>query len=190
MTKVTLTLVTMAIVASLVLGGVVSTGCAGSSDQRVQELEAAVQELQDVREIQELRASYCYYTDTNDWQNISTLFTDDAVCDFGPFGFYDGKEAVIEFFRDLLPAGMSFTLHMTHNPKINVTGDAATGEWYYEVAANSIDNAASWIGGKYIEQYVKVDGGWKFKEIVADWYYSTPYEKGWAEEGMIHDPSP
>jgi len=85
---------------------------------------------------------------------------------------------------------MSFTLHMTHNPKINVTGDAATGEWYYEVAANSIDNAASWIGGKYIEQYVKVDGGWKFKEIVADWYYSTPYEKGWAEEGMIHDPSP
>jgi len=45
MTKVTITLVTMAIVASLVLGGVVSTGCAGSSDQRVQELEAAVQEL-------------------------------------------------------------------------------------------------------------------------------------------------
>ena len=190
MRKSILTLVTVAIAASLIFSGVVSTGCASTGDQRIQELEATVQELQDVRAIQDLRASYCYYTDTNDWQNIATLFTDDAVCDFGPFGFYDGKAAITEFFRDLLPAGMVFTMHMTHNPKIQVSGDAGSGEWYYEVAATTTDNQAYWIAGKYIENYVKVNGMWQFKKIVADWYYNTPYDKGWAEEGMLHDPSP
>jgi ketosteroid isomerase-like protein len=188
MRKVTIILVTVAVMASLVLVGVVSTGCS-SSNQQIQDLEAAVQELQDAKEIQELRSSYCYYTDTNDWQSISNLFTDDAVCDFGPFGVYNGKEEVVGFFRDLLPAGMSFTMHMTHNPKISVTGDTGTGEWYYEVAATTVDNQAYWIAGKYIEDYAKVNGMWKFKKIVADWYYNTPYDKGWAEEGMLHDPS-
>lgn len=190
MKKITIALVTLVVIVSLVVGGVVSTGCAGPGDQRIQELEAKVQELQDVRAIQDLRADYCYYTDTNDWQNITALFTDDAVCDFGPFGLYDGKAAITEFFRDLLPAGMVFTMHMVHNTKIRVTGDTATGEWYYEVPANTVENQAFWIAGKYIEQYVKVDGAWKFKNVVADWYYNTPYEKGWAEEGMLHDPSP
>ena len=45
MRKSILTLVTVAIAASLIFSGVVSTGCASTDDQRIQELEATVQEL-------------------------------------------------------------------------------------------------------------------------------------------------
>jgi ketosteroid isomerase-like protein len=183
MRKVTVILVVTGILSSLVFAG-----CAKSAEQSA--LEQRVATLEDIQAITALRAEYCYYCDTGDWQKEAALYTDDAVCDFGPFGYYDGKEAITEFFRDLIPAGMDMTLHMVHNPKIEVTGDTATGEWYYEVPYTTVDNQAGWIAGKYFEDYVKVNGEWKFKKVVADWYWNTPYEKGWAEEGMIKDPSP
>jgi len=151
-------------------------------------LEQRVATLEDIQAITELRSDYCFYADTGDWQKIGGLFTDDAGVDFGPFGVYNGKTEITEFFRDRIPQSMNFTMHMVHNPKIHVTGDTATGEWYFETPATTSANKGFWIAGKYMEEYVKVDGVWKFKNIVADWYYNTPYEMGWAKEGMIKIP--
>lgn len=179
--------ITLILVAGGILSSLLFTGCAKSAEQAA--LEQRVATLEAIQAITVLRAEYCYYADTGDYQKEGTLFTDDAVCDFGPFGLYEGKAAITKFFQDL-PSGMDMTMHMVHNQKVQVNGDTATGEWYYEVPYTTVANQAGWIAGKYIEQYVKVGAEWKFKKIVADWYWNTPYEKGWAQEGMIKDPSP
>lgn len=170
-----------------ILASVLFAGCAKSAEQAA--LEQRVATLEAIQDITVLRADYCYYADNGDYQKEGALFTDDAVCDFGPFGFYNGKAEITKFFQDL-PSGMKMTMHMVHNQKVQVTGDTATGEWYYEVPYTTTANQAGWIAGKYTEQYVKVNGEWKFKKVTADWYWNTPYEKGWAVEGMIKFPNP
>ena len=104
---------TVIMVVAGILSSLAFAGCAKSAEES--ELEQRVATLEAIQDITVMRADYCYYCDTGDWQKEAALFTDDAICDFGPFGYYDGKAAITEFFRDLIPAGMDMTMHMVHN---------------------------------------------------------------------------
>jgi ketosteroid isomerase-like protein len=171
----------MILLAVGVIGSMTFTGCAQSSG-----LEARVQALEDIEEIQQLKCMFAYYADEGNVDGMVGLYVDDAVCDFGPFGVYNGTEEIRGFFAGL-PAGMPFTMHYIHNHVVHVTGDTATGEAYFEVPATMVAepaNKAMWIAGKYVEDYVRVDGEWKYKKVTALWYYFTPYEEGWVETPM------
>jgi ketosteroid isomerase-like protein len=159
-----------------VIGSMIFTGCAQPAG-----LEARVQALEDVNAIKELKCMYAYYADEGNVDGILSLYVDDAVCDFGPFGVHEGKEQIRTLFTGLLE-GSSFTMHEMHNHVVTVTGDTATGEAYFEIPATmEPGHMAMWMGGKYVDDYVKVGGEWKFKKVTILWYYITPYEEGWAE---------
>lgn len=154
----------------------------------IEELEARIRLLEDIEAIKKLKATYGYLADALNWQGMVNLFTDDAIADFGPMGRYEGKEELTKCLRDIAFPASPFTVHMFHNPIIEVRGEKATGEWYFEVPAthappNRVARAA-WMAGKYEEQYVKVGGEWKFKMIVAKVYYDTPYDEGWVKTKM------
>lgn len=144
-------------------------------------LEDRIIRLEEKDAIKELRAEYCYRIDSRDWDGYAALFTADAHLDFGPVGTFDGRDAVREFAEHVVGAEHSFLAHMVHNPIIDINGDNATGRWYFEVPCTFADGSAGWIQGTYYDEYERVDGEWRFAEVVADFNYFADYEEGWAD---------
>lgn len=153
-----------------------------------QGLEERLRVLEDIEAIKKLRATYCYLVDAgvagdaSKLDELLDLFTDDARAEYGDYGIYEGKESIRQFFKELIPAVLSYSAHMVHNPVIEVEGDRAKGKWYFEAACTfSMANRATWAQGKYIEEYLKVEGIWKWKSLKVVFDYFTPFDEGWVK---------
>ena len=146
------------------------------------DLEARIKNLEDIEAIRRLKGKYAYFADTKDVPGFMSLVADDAVWEFGKWGGrYEGKEAIRKFSEDVTLKNYSLMLHNFHEVSIEVKGDIATGIWYFLVPATSVkEERAEWLGGMYEEKYVKVNGEWKFKEVVTDMKFAVPYNEGWA----------
>jgi ketosteroid isomerase-like protein len=147
-----------------------------------EDLEARIKNLEDIEAIRRLKGKYAYFADTKDVQGFMSLVADDAVWEFGKWGGRcEGKEAIRKFTEDVTLKNYSLMLHNFHEVSIEVKGDTATGIWYFLVPATSVkEERAEWLGGMYEEKYVKVNGEWKFKEVVTDMKFAVPYNEGWA----------
>lgn len=150
------------------------------------ELEKQVQKLEDIEAIRKLKAQYCSYCDNNyEAAPIAALFTEDAVWDGGPFGRFVGPAAIEGFFR-AVSGKLSFAMHYVTNPLIEVDGDRARGKWYLFEPCTFVDGTqAVWGGAYYEDEYVKVNGQWKFRNVKIISNFWTPYEQGWAKRRSI-----
>ena len=156
-----------------------------------QEWKATVQELKDIDAIKRLKARYCHLVDSRSWDELATLWTDDATCDYGFFGKYSGPDEIVtRFFRELVSSTSSFMAHMVHNPVIDVEGDSASGAWYL-TAQTTIQpaNQAVWVMGIYRDRFRRVEGEWKIESIQFEFKYYTPFEDGWAKTPMWEIPT-
>ncbi len=155
----------------------------------MEELEARIKALEDIEKIKKLKAAYCDLCDAglDDKKNLDGLlvhFTDDARVDFGlgEGSKFNGKKELKVFFGEMVPAAVSFSIHMLHNAVIDVDGDKAKGKYYFEApTTDSATNRAQWMAGTYHEEYSRVSGEWKFSSIKVSWRYISPYEEGWAK---------
>lgn len=151
---------------------------------RLEELEKRVQLLEDIEAIKKLKHLYCLYCDDNfDVENLMTLFTEDAVWDGGDRGRYEGHAAIRGFFQRI-PQRLPFAIHMVLNPIIEVKGDTAHGTWYL-IEPCTERGQALWMMGVYEDDYVKVDGRWKYKNLQLAFKFRTPYDQGWAKVRFV-----
>lgn len=149
--------------------------------------------LEDIEEIKKLKAKYCYYVDGyyEDPSNLELLieevFDEDALIDFGPLGSAKGREEVKNWYKNICYETLSFSMHMLHNPLIEIESDnKAKGMWYFFAPGTMrANNLAGWLAGKYNDEYVKIDGKWFIKSMKVKWFFGTPFDKGWAEENII-----
>ncbi|MBV8771649.1 MAG: nuclear transport factor 2 family protein [Deltaproteobacteria bacterium] len=150
------------------------------------EMLARVQKLADIDEIRKLKARYAAACDNNyDADAIAELFTEDAVWDGGIFGKADGRENIRRFFRKA-PAVFSFAIHNVMNPRIEIDGDSATGEWYLlQPATREPETQAVWLAAVYYDEYVRIDGKWLFKRLLVNANFLTNYEQGWANKRFV-----
>lgn len=143
------------------------------------DLEARVRRLEDIEEIRRLKHYYyatcidrkvCLNDDKAIAEMISRL-ADDVEIDFTYFPVIRGKEMVAKFFKEHVPVSMQWCQHRVTNGVIDVNGDTAHGEWYFDCPAQFRRGASvrgsGFVAGRYIEDYVRVDGVWKWKRIVA-----------------------
>ena len=74
-----------------------------------------------------------------------------------------------------------FSVHMVMNPIIEVEGDEATGQWYLFMACTQKNGGenATWVSLRYDEEYLRVDGQWKFTSQKLTEYFWTPFDQGW-----------
>lgn len=152
----------------------------------LEELEARIKVLEDIEAIKRLKGKYGYFVDTRNWQEFMNLIMDDAIWDFGSLGLYKGKEEILRFTRDIILDTYSFMMHNFFNIFVEVQGNKATGEWYFLVpATNDKEKRAEWLAGKYEEEYVKVNGAWKFKKVTARINFIAPYDEGWAKAKTV-----
>lgn len=114
--------------------------------------------------ITELKARYCRFLDTKDWDGWGALFTDDAVIDTTDSGgpVYSGREQIVASVKAALDAAK--TVHHVHQPEIVIKGNEARAVW-------AMQDRVVWPQGRkltgyghYLEHYVREGGEWRIAE--------------------------
>lgn len=157
-------------------------------------LEERVQRLEDIDEIAKMQARYIDFNDGG-WkgpthqhpQEVADLFVDDGVWE-GPSGTAraEGRQAIIDLFTQF--AAVPFIIHCITNPLIEVDGDSAHGEWHAIIPTTMPDCQALWTIGKYINDYVRTEQGWKCKSMFFEAATITTYETGWGKMQFANQP--
>jgi hypothetical protein len=150
------------------------------------DLEGRIQRLEDVAAIKRLKARYCGFCDDGyDPEGLASLFTADAVWDGGAFGRCEGTAQIRSFFANA-PNTISFAIHHVTNPRIDVHGDRATGDWYlFQPCTLAAGDRAVWLAARYRDEYRRADGEWKFARVELETRFFTPFDEGWAKTPRI-----
>ncbi len=163
------------------------------------DIEKRIQVLEDREKIKELRATYCFLIDDGKYAElVNDHFAQDAHCDFRfrlgglpplfsngqeeelpPF-ISNGQDEVVKFFRNFVTLLLKDMSHTTHNHRIVVDGDRASGDCYFELTARDANTSAPMTGaGRYFDGFERVDDEWRFSQRKADIFYIVPLSPGW-----------
>jgi hypothetical protein len=123
----------------------------------------ALERLVAVNEISDLIGRYCMLFDDEDWAGLNDLWTDDAAFAVDDQAF-EGREVLMDFLSHCLPPGYT-TKHMISRPLVELDDDGTTATARTDVVwiAANFENT---IVGRYNDQLVKTDSGWKFRRRV------------------------
>ncbi|MBV1930628.1 MAG: nuclear transport factor 2 family protein [Porticoccaceae bacterium] len=132
------------------------------------ELEKRITTLEDIEAIKQLKARYCdICDDMHNPDRIASVFAADGIWEGGDFGKAQGHKAIRELFSGFSKQ-ISFSQHNIMNPIITVDGDRATGSWYIVGPWDFVENNQNvWMTLRYDDDYVKVDGEWKYQHLRA-----------------------
>ena len=130
------------------------------------ELERRITRLEDIEAIKQLKARYCEICDDgHNPDRVTSVFAEDAIWESADFGKAQGHEEIRELFRGFQKM-FSFSQHNIMNPIIKVDGDRATGVWYIMGPwTYSETNDEKWFALRYDDDYVKVNGEWKYEHL-------------------------
>ena len=130
------------------------------------ELEKRITRIEDIEAIKQLKARYCEICDDDhNPDRIASVFAEGTIWESGDFGKAQGQEEIRELFRGSQKL-FSFSQHNIMNPIIEVDGDRATGVWYIMGPWTfSENNEEKWMALRYDDDYVKVNGEWKYQHL-------------------------
>lgn len=121
--------------------------------------------LSDYEQINNLLVRYCFVTDRGSAEDIAACFWGDAEVDFGgrvnrgKAAFTRGFETWITKMRDPV-VGLR---HILHAPLIEIDGETATSEAYYDADGHSKNKGKLiQLRGIYKDRLEKREGDWRF----------------------------
>jgi hypothetical protein len=136
----------------------------------------ALQRLLDIEAIKQLKARYWRCIDTKSFDELSTVFAEDAVFDYRqavrdpvsgtPEGVAEqepvkGLQNIIREVGSALEVAQS--AHQGHMPEIEILSETtAKGMWPFEDFVLNGDFEFKGYG-HYVEAYEKIDGAWRIK---------------------------
>jgi hypothetical protein len=153
-------------------------------EQRLQELEAKVQELEDRSAIQTLRFRFHECVNEKRPDQIGELFSANAELDYSHLGQVAGREKIIRFFQKGLSELVPFVKQYLHNHAVTVHGNTATGLSYLE-ATPVHKNESYVVAARFDDEYIKEGGRWYFNKVKLTPYFMVPLKEGWAQEDKI-----
>ena len=103
---------------------------------------------------------------------LAELFTADGVLDLGPFGRYEGRDAIRNACEHILPQATKWSTHYIVSPVLDIArnGETATGSWYFlikSVPQQPPQSPVIEIMGGYEDQYRREDGRWRIRETIS-----------------------
>jgi hypothetical protein len=155
--------------------------------------EQALGRVEDRAEIENLQTVYGYYLATLLWDDLANLFAEDGTIEIALRGVYVGKAAVRRNLNLYGQAGLDDGVlhnHMQFQPVIHVAADGKTANLRSRALSmmGNFGRGGTWMGGVYENQFVKIDGRWRFhKDQVMNTYFA-PYEVGWKD--LAQRPAP
>lgn len=168
-----------------------------SIEARLEALESRAQRAEDVLAITNLMAEYSNASDggwnreTHDSERVAALFTEDGVWEGDKGGKVVGREAICDLFEHLRKT-TPFAFHTNSNPRIEVNGDSAVGEWHLILflvtgEGSVVDRPLGSILGTgiYTNDFVRTAQGWRFKKIQCTAAFLEPYLHDWAKASTL-----
>ena len=148
----------------------------------IKDLAARITRIEDIEAIKQLKALYCEICDDDhNPDRIVSIFTTDGIWEGRGIGTANGHAEIRALFENFQKM-ISFSQHMTMNPRIEINGDTATGTWYFFGPFTFYENnQAKWQATRYHEDYAKENVEWKIKHLkIRGPGMNADYEKGWA----------
>lgn len=140
----------------------------------------SLQEVSDRFEIQDLIVEYCHIIDKQLFDQLDSIFCEDAYIDYSVMGGPKGNlEEIKEFLRQALPIFKN-TQHMIANYQIKIDGDEATGRIMcfnpMQLDMAEQNDPIFFLGLWYVDKYSRTDNGWRIKERVEEksYAFNTP----------------
>lgn len=132
--------------------------------------EFTSEEMKELREVLEkekirkVKLLYSHLMDSGQIDALADLFTEDALCEFGEYGNWNGREEIRTNYHGVFDGQNQFSaMHHIANHYIDLTGpDTAKGRSYLldvMTTAEADGQPIVWFG-LYDEEYRKVDGKW------------------------------
>jgi hypothetical protein len=178
--------------AALAAGGVSAQAAeAGATARRIAALEATatalearVQRLQDIDQIEHLVSMYGYYLEHFVWDSLADLFADDGAIEIAARGVYVGRKRVRDSLELYGVQGLhpqELHPHMPMQAVIDIAPDGKTAKLrrraWLVMGVGSRDG--TWGEGTYEDELVKERGVWKFKNVHFINTFFAPYSTGW-----------
>lgn len=153
-------------------------GMPGTLERRIERLEA-------LRDIDALIVDLSRAFDAGpSAEMLRPLFTADAVFRIDHYGTLSGGEAIAEGVAGNADQGFRWTLHYLVSPKVTLDPghDRADVEFMLWEVATSAGGRAYWIGGRYVAEVRKVEGGWRFGALELQADLISHYPDGWRDK--------
>jgi len=127
-----------------------------------------VTEMVQIEAIRKLKYLYAHHLDMKNLDSLLSLFTDNAVCQFGVnYGIWRGIEEIRAGYQAEIDKvrGIDYPfMHTLSTPWIELTAEGrADGKWYLVemiTDSNNID-APLRFTGVYTDRYERIGGKWK-----------------------------
>ncbi|HCC42797.1 MAG TPA: hypothetical protein DEQ32_00280, partial [Gammaproteobacteria bacterium] len=83
-----------------------------------------LRELLEIEKIRKLKLLYAHLMDSHQIDDLANLFTDDAVCEFGPeYGNWEGRETIRSNYHEVFDSSEQFAaMHHQCNHYVDLTG--------------------------------------------------------------------
>jgi 3-phenylpropionate/cinnamic acid dioxygenase small subunit len=122
----------------------------------------------DRAEVGDLLARYCFALDRRDWEDLTNVFTADAVIKYSGPQVSTGIDQIVEFFRTTASA-VAVTQHLLHTSQVWATGpDGAEGSTHvtahhvgYNVPLPAPETATYTVTGTYEDVFARTPAGWR-----------------------------
>ena len=124
----------------------------------------------DALAIANLKAAYCAAGDNAPHdaeasaRDLAVCFLPDATADYGFIQFATPGE-LIAFLGTAVGGGSEWMIHMLGSPRIEISGDAATGEWTIAVHSKTRAGEHMTIVGRYSDRFRRTADGWRIEHI-------------------------
>jgi hypothetical protein len=151
--------------------------------REIAQLQAEVENLEAIEEIENLQRTFGFYIDKNLWTQAADLFAENGSIEIGGEGVYQGKARVLAYLQTKGAEGPQEGIlndHMQLMPVIDVYADGtAKGRWHH-FSQEAVHGVSHHLGsGIYENDYVFEDGVWKLKNIHLFTTMRTSYDDGW-----------
>jgi hypothetical protein len=129
-----------------------------------------LKQLLDIEEIKQLKARYCMCVAREDWKTFESLFAVDLQF-ISPNGVVrEPRSGFMQFHKANIQDPKLWGVVHCYTPIITITGpDTATGIWGMEDVHIWPGSKSPQVGhhgyGHYHEQYIRLNDGWRFKQI-------------------------
>jgi hypothetical protein len=102
---------------------------------------------------------------------VRSVFHEDATTDYG--SYKGGPDGFVEFAMGFLKEQLA-NHHMIGQSHVEIDGDIAFGEVYFQAHHKIVDGAAQkdfFVAGRYVDRYENRNGDWKIahRTEVVDW---------------------
>ncbi len=137
-----------------------------------------LQQISDRIEIDDLLTRYATGVDRRDWDLWESCFTPDARIDYSAFGGIAGGVKEVRAWLERTMAIFGMSQHMVINREVSIEGDTARcrSGFYNPMTWPTAQTEAPRLsidGGYYCDALVRTPSGWRIRERVEEFSYST-----------------